>query len=63
MAADPSFGNRFLVAPTRGSEWQARAVAGTGQAEGAIAAGHLGVQRRHEEARHEESSEQGFGQD
>jgi hypothetical protein len=42
MAADPSVGSRFLLAPSRGAEWQARAVAGTGQAEGAIAAGHLG---------------------
>lgn len=42
LAADPSIGSRFLVAPSRGSAWQAKAAAGTGQAEGAIAAGHLG---------------------
>ena len=42
LAANPLVGSRFLVAPSRGSAWQAKAVAGTGQAEGAIAAGHLG---------------------
>jgi hypothetical protein len=42
MAADPSVGSRFLLAPSRSAEWQAKAVAESGQAEGAIAAGHLG---------------------
>lgn len=42
MAADPAIGSRFLVAPSRGTAWQAKRVAGGGEAEGAIAAGHLG---------------------
>lgn len=33
LAADPAIGSRFVVAPSRGSDWEA---------EGAIAAGHLG---------------------
>jgi hypothetical protein len=33
MAADPAIGSRFLLAPSRGPDWEA---------EGAIAAGHLG---------------------
>jgi hypothetical protein len=33
MAADPEIGSRFLLAPSRGPDWEA---------EGAIAAGHLG---------------------